>query len=183
MLVIALSDVYKRQKVKVVDLLKEQELLKAEFFASDDVPFIVRSTEKSKYLENQIVSHYNEVSEALRRYLEIEDILSGIYAEYTIQVLGYPRFTVATGLKILREMEHIDRDKLTGRLIISDHPMSVFLNKCYAGQMNYLPEETVVLDPNELLGDSTIEDVSYKVEQFKTELGYAIQKFNNETEV
>lgn len=62
--------------------------------------------------------------------------------------------------------------------------MVIFLNKCYAGQMNYLPEEVKVLDPNDLLDDDTcIEDVSYKVEQFKVELGYALEKFYNETEV
>lgn len=180
----ALSDVYKRKKVKVVDLLKEQELLKAKYFASDDVPFIIRSSEENDYLEKQMVKHYDEVSDALLRYLEIEDILSVVYAEYTIQVLGYPRITVATAIKILKEMEFIDKDKLSGHLIVSQHPMAVFLNKCYAGQMNYLPEEVKVLDPNDLLDDDTcIEDVSYKVEQFKVELGYALEKFYNETEV
>ena len=184
----ALSDIVKgyqkQEKVKVIDLLKEQELLKAKYFASEDVPFIVRSSEENKYLESQMIRHYNEVSDALQRYLEIEDMLSAVYAEYTIQVLEYPRFTVATGIKILKEMEFIDKDKLSGHLIISQHPMAVFLNKCYANQINYLPEEVKVLDPNELLDDDTcIEDISYKVEQFKIELGYALEKFYNETEV
>lgn len=178
-----LLDIYKRNNVKVVDLLKDQELLKAKYFASDDVPFIIRSTKENKYLESQMIQHFDEVSDALERYLEIEDILNSLYAEYTVSVLGFPSITVATGIKILKEMEHIDKDKLTGHLIISDHPMSVFLNKCYGGQLNYLPDETVVIDPNNLLGDSTIEDVSYKVEQFKIELGYAIEKFKNETEL
>lgn len=183
----ALSDIVKgcqrEEKIRVVDLLKEQEMLKAKYFASDDVPFIIRSSEENKYLESQMVRHYNEVSDALQRYLEIEDILNAVYAEYTIQVLRYPRFTVATGIKIQKEMEFIDKDKLSGHLIVSQHPMAVFLNKCYAGQMNYLPEDSQVLDPNGLLGDRTIEDVSYRVEEFRVELKYAIEKFNNETVV
>lgn len=182
----ALSDVMrgsqKEQSIKVVDLLKEQELLQAKYFASDDVPFIVRHTEKNEFMENQIVSHYQEVSNALKRYLEIEDTLSAVYAEYTIPIQGF-RFTVATGIKLLSEMERVDHDKITGYLIISRHPMAVFLNKCYAGQMNYLSEDTHILDPNGLLGNMTIEDISYRVEKFKIELKYAIEKFNLETEV
>lgn len=182
----ALSDIVKgyqkQEKVKVIDLLKEQELLKAKYFDSDDIPFIVRHTEKNEFIEKQMVSHYKEVSNALKRYLQIEDILNGVYAEYTIVIQGF-RFTVATGLRLLKEMEMVDHDKITGHLIISSHPMAVFLNKCYGGQMNYLPENTYVLDPNDLLGDMTIEDVSYRVEEFRVELKYAIEKFNNETVV
>lgn len=182
----ALSDTIKRfemkQKLKVVDLLQEMELLKAQFFADDDVPFIVRGKAENKYLESQMVAHYNEVSKALKRYLMIEDILSGIYAEYTIEVQGY-RFSVATGIKLMKEMQVIDHDRVTGHLILSQHPMAIFLNKCYAGSMNYLSEETKILDPNGLLGDTAIEDIIYRVDAFLIELKYAIEKFNLETEV
>lgn len=105
-----------------------------------------------------------------------------VYAEYTIVIQRF-RFTVATGLRLLKEMEVVDHDKITGHLIISSHPMAVFLNKCYGGQMNYLSEDTYVLDPNGLIGNMSIEDVSYRVEEFKIELKYAIEKFNLETEV
>ena len=175
-----MKDLPKEEKLKVVDLLKEQELLQAKFFASDDVPFIVRYTEKNEFMEEQMAAHYQEVSNALKMYLATEDILSAVYAEYTIKVQGF-RFTVATGIKLLKEMEVIDYDRLTGHLLLSQHPMAVFLNKCYGGQMNYLPEETKVLDPNGLLGNIIIEDVACRVKEFKTELKYAIEKFNNKT--
>ena len=172
----------KKENLKVVDLLKEQELLKAKYFASDDVPFIVKYAEENKYLESQMVAHYQECKKALEKYLKIEDILSGIYAEYTIEVMGF-RFTVSTGVQLLRELQSVDHDKLTGHLIVSTHPMCIFLNKCYGGNMNYLPSENVILDPNHLLGDTIIEDVMWKADEFLIELGNAIQRFIHTTSV
>lgn len=50
-------------------------------------------------------------------------------------------------------------DKLTDHRIISA-PMSIFLNQCFGGQLNYFPEETKVLDSNDLMGECTIDNVS-----------------------
>ena len=62
--------------MKVVDLLKEQELLKAKYFAETEQGFIleVEEGQDTEYLSEQIKKHYEEVSNALNRYMEIEDM-------------------------------------------------------------------------------------------------------------
>ena len=106
--------------MKVVDLYKEQELIKAKYFLETEQGFIleVDESQDTPYLSDQIRRHYREVSDALKRYMEIEDLLSISYANTYITVMGY-RFTVATGLKLLQDMEQAKREPVTGNYIVN----------------------------------------------------------------
>ena len=171
--------------MRVVDLLKEQELIKAKYFTETEQGFIIEvdEDEDTQYLSEQICKHYDEVSNALKRYLEIEDILNKTYANTVIHVMGYD-FTVATGLKLLREMEQVERDPITGKIIIETHPLGVFLSLCSTPcKFTYSSKSRKYLDPLKLQENIIIEDVLYKVEEFLIELKYAIEKSNNEIEV
>lgn len=173
------------EKVKVADLLKEQELIKAKYFTETEHPFILAAVEGQDraYVSDQICRHYEEVSEALRRYMEIEDLLNVSYANTFIDVLGY-RFTVATGLKLLRDMEQVEREPFTGKFVINNHPMGIFLSMCSPScKYTYADEPREYLDPLGLEGDTVIEDVCCKTEEFLIELKYAIEKSNHEAEI
>ncbi len=171
--------------MKVIDLLKEQELIKAKYFTETEQPFILKATDGQdiSYLSKQICRHYKELSEQLKRYMEIEDLLRNSDAKTFIKVLGY-QFTVATGLKLLREMEQVKRDPITGRIVIDTHPMGVFLSMCSAPcKFIYSSEPINYVDPLGFAGDTVIEDVLFKEEEFLIQLRYAIKKSNNETEI
>jgi len=171
--------------LKVVDLFKEQELIKAKYFLETEQGFILEADESqdTSYLSDQIRRHYKEVSDALKRYMEIEDLLSISYAKTYITVMGY-RFTVATGLKLLQDMEQAKREPVTGNYIVNTHPMGIFLSMCSVPcKFCYSCQPKKYLDPLELEGDTVIEDVSYKIEEFLIQLKYEIEKSNNETEV
>lgn len=171
--------------MKVVDLLKEQELLKAKYFAETEQGFIleVEEGQDTEYLSEQIKKHYEEVSNALNRYMEIEDILSKVYASTYIQVLGH-QFTVATGIKLLHEMTQVVKEPVTRHIVTNYHPMSIFLSMCSApSNFYYSSRKRGYLDPLGLKEDLIIEDVLYKVEEFLTHLRYAIEKSIQETEV
>ena len=171
--------------MRVVDLLKEQELIKAKYFVETEEGFILKVDDEddTELLSEQICKHYEEVSNALRRYMEIEDLLNVSYANTVIHVMGYD-FTVATGLKLLREMEQVERDPITGKIIIETHPLGVFLSLCSTPcKFTYSSKSRKYLDPLNLQEDTVIEDVLYKVEEFLIELKYAIEKSNNEIEV
>lgn len=188
----ALSDVIKNakllqkpEKLKVVDLLKEQELIKAKYFIETEQGFIVEVSEgqDTPYLSEQICQHYDEVYKALKRYMEIEDMLNASYAKTYIEVLGY-RFTVATGLNLLRDVEQVKRDPFSGKLAISTHPLGIFLSMCSVPcKFNYSFQPRTYVDPLGFKEDTIIEDVCYKIEEFLIQLKYAIEKSNNETEV
>ena len=171
--------------MKVVDLLKEQELIKAKYFTETEEGFILKVDDEddSELLSDQICRHYDEVSDALKRYMEIEDLLNVSYANTVIRVME-ASFSVATGLKLLREMEQVEREPITGKYIINAHPMGVFLSMCSTTcKFTYSNKPRKYLDPLNLQDDTVIEDVLYKVEEFLIELKYAIEKSNNETEV
>lgn len=171
--------------MRVVDLLKEQELIKAKYFVETEQGFIIEvdEDEDTQYLSEQVCKHYEEVSNALRRYMEIEDLLNASYANTVIHVMGY-HFTVATGLKLLREMEQVEREPITGKIIIETHPLGVFLSMCSTPcKFTYSSKPRKYLDPMNLQENIIIEDVLYKVEEFLIELKYAIEKSNNEIEV
>lgn len=173
------------QKRKVVDLLREQELLKAKYFRETEQPFILYVVEgqDTEYLNNQIVQHHKEVSEALERYMEIEDILNMSYASTFLEVLGY-KFSVATGLKLLQDMEQVKREPITGKYIINTHPLGLFLSMCSVPcKFNYTCEPRKLVDPLGLNTETIIEDVNYKIEEFLIELKYAIEKSNRETDI
>lgn len=170
---------------KVIDLLREQDLIKAKYFIETEQPFIVQVTEgqDEAYLKEQVQMHYEEVSQALERYMEIEDLLSVSYANTFVEVMGY-RFTVATGVKLLQEIEHVKRNPFNGNYMIDNHPMGIFLSMCSVSfKVDYAYEPRRFVDPVGLVGDTVIEDMSYKVEEFLIQLKYAIQKSNYETEV
>ena len=171
--------------MRVVDLLKEQEHIKAKYFTETEQGFILKVDDEddTSYLNEQICRRYEEVSNALRRYMEIEDLLNVSYANTVIHVMGYD-FTVATGLKLLREMEQVERDPITGKIIIETHPLGVFLSLCSTPcKFTYSSKSRKYLDPLNLQEDTVIEDVLYKVEEFLIDLKYAIEKSNNEIEV
>lgn len=170
--------------MKVADLLKEQELLKAKYFTETEQPFIIEVTEEdTSYLSSQICEHYREVSKALKRYMEIEDLLCTSYASTFISVLGYS-FTVATGLKLLQEMEQIKREPYTNKYILNTHPFGVFLSMCSVPcKFNYSYEPRKYVDLLGLEDNTVIEDVNYKIEEFLIHLRYAIEKSNNETDI
>ena len=171
--------------MKVVDLLKEQELIKAKYFVETEEGFILKVDEEddTELLSEQICKHYEEVSNALRRYMEIEDLLSVSNANTVIHVMGY-HFSVATGIKLLRELKQVERDPITGKIIIETHPLGVFLSLCSTPcKFTYSNKSRKYLDPLNLQEDTVIEDVLYKVEEFLIELKYAIEKSNNEIEV
>lgn len=171
--------------MKVVDLLKEQELIKAKYFTETEQGFILEVAEgqDTSYLSDQICKHYREVSDALKRYMEIEDLLSISYAKTYLNVMGY-QFTVATGLKLIQDMEHVKREPITGKYIVNNHPMGLFLSMCSAPlKFNYCCEPRKYIDPLGLKEDTVVEDVLYKVEEFLIQLKYDIEKSNNETEI
>ena len=171
--------------MKVVDLLKEQELIKAKYFVETEEGFILKVDDEddTELLSEQICKHYEEVSNALRRYMEIEDLLNVSYANTVIHVMGYD-FTVATGLKLLRELKQVERDPITGKIIIETHPLGIFLSMCSTPcKFTYSSKSRKYLDPLKLQENIIIEDVLYKVEEFLIELKYAIEKSNNEIEV
>lgn len=188
----ALSDVIeneellpKPEKSKVVDLLKEQELIKAKYFIETEQGFIVEVSEgqDTPYLSDQIYLRHKEMHEALERYIEIEDILNASYAKTYIEVLGY-RFTVATGLNLLRDVEQVKRDPFSGKLVVSTHPLGIFLSMCSVPcKFNYSKQPRTYVDPLGFEDDTIIEDVCYKIEEFLIQLKYAIEKSNNETEI
>ena len=188
----ALSDVIKNakllqkpEKLKVVDLLKEQELIKAKYFIETEQGFIVEVSEgqDTPYLSEQICQHYDEVYKALKRYMEIEDMLNASYAKTYIEVLGY-HFSVATGLKLLKDMERVEREPITGKYVVNTHPLGIFLSMCSVPcKFNYSFQPRTYVDPLGFKEDTIIEDVCYKIEEFLIQLKYAIEKSNNETEV
>lgn len=134
--------------MKVCRLLDEQKYLEQKYF-SEDISF---GDEQS--------TRYKEVSKALLYYLQIEDKLNNMYANSFITVSGYC-FTVATGLNILRRIEGVCHDPVTGELEISTHPIGIFLSMC----------------------SSRTQDIDLKLEQFLDELRGEIERFNIETEI
>lgn len=172
----------RQQNMTIADLIKEQELLRAQYF-SDDQPFIleVNDPQSKQYLSEQICQHYEEVSKALNRYMEIEDLLSHAYAKTVITVMGYP-FTMATGLRILQDIEQVKRDPVTGDLRITTHPIGIFLSMCSVpDKYVYTNEPKDYVDPLSLLENTVLEDVCYKIDKFLIELKYAIENANYHT--
>ena len=171
--------------MKVIDLLKEQELIIARYFTETEEGFIIEVSDgqDTQYLSNQICKRYREVSEALKRYMEIEDLLNTSYANTFIHVMGY-HFSVATGLKLLKDMERVEREPITGKYVVNTHPLGIFLSMCSVPcKFNYSFQPRTYVDPLGFKEDTIIEDVCYKIEEFLIQLKYAIEKSNNETEV
>lgn len=171
--------------MRVIDLLMEQELIKAKYFTETEQGFIIEVDDEddTELLSEQICKHYDEVSNALKRYLEIEDILNASYANTVIHVMGY-HFSVATGIKLLRELKQVERDPITGKIIIETHPLGVFLSLCSTPcKFTYSSKSRKYLDPLKLQENIIIEDVCFKEDEFLIQLKYAIEKSNNEIEV
>ncbi|MGN0483129.1 MAG: hypothetical protein ACI4HI_06235 [Lachnospiraceae bacterium] len=160
---------------KVIDLLEEQELLKARFFAETERKFVFEETEEMdlELLDSEVCKNYHEMENALKRYLEIEDRLNRSYAKCYIRVFGY-RFSVATGLEILHDLLGTP---------LRTHPIGVFLSMCSVSDKTaYAKQPRFFVDPMELEDDTVIEAVDSKVERFLIKLKYQIQKSNYENE-
>ena len=87
--------------MKVVDLIKEQKLILAKYFTEVEEGFIIEVNENdnTSYLSEQICMRYKEVSDALKRYMEIDDKLNKVYSNTYIQVLDY-KLSLLTGVKL-----------------------------------------------------------------------------------
>ena len=105
-----------------------------------------------------------------------------VLLQNTVKVRGY-RFSVATGLKILKELEEVKIDPTTGHICIVSHPLAVFLSKCCASTYGFGMEDSSFIDPMHLMSNEAVEDVCWRVSQFKTELKYALERFSYETTV
>ena len=173
--------------MKIADLLKEQELIEAKYFAEVEEGFIipVYEGEDTSYLSEQICKRYTEMSNALKRYLQIDDILNEVYAKTFIQVLEY-KISMTTGLRLLKDLgsENVERDPATGKLFVKTHPLGIFLNMCSVPfKYVYSAQPIEYLDPLRLSDSIVIEDVLYKLEEFLIQLKHAVDKAIYETEV
>lgn len=175
--------------MKVVDLIKEQKLILAKYFTEVEEGFIIEVNENdnTSYLSEQICMRYKEVSDALKRYMEIDDKLNKVYSNTYIQVLDY-KLSLLTGVKLLEKLGQGDnevlRDPATGKLIEKVHPMGVFLNMCSIPcKYTYSNKPREYLDPLGLADSIVIEDVLYKLEEFLIQLDCVIDKAINEIEV
>lgn len=174
----------RRKFVKVIDLLRERELIELKYFTGihnpcvEDVDKEMSPTEKSQIINN-LVMKYHMAEEQLKKYLELSDKLHESNARTYIEILGYP-MTVQTALEVLA------RSGITANPLMylpsaeKCHPLTWFR------EIGTFPDIVVDehlerLDPMHLCED--VLNKANPLEELKMELSYAIKISNCITDV
>lgn len=172
--------------MKVVDLLKEQNVLKLKYFNNcaclvEPVDEFESAVEKSQASE-RIIKRHAETEKALKRYNELSDRLNVSNANTYIEVMGY-RLSVASALDCLRSIETnpmtLAFGSLPSPMTVIQHSITTYLDMTNVSQDNFDIERW--LDPLHVVKcDGELKSV---IGEFQLELRCAITKSDCVTEV
>ena len=171
--------------MKVVDLLKEQKLLKRKYFNNcacliEPVYEYASEQEKSQARE-RIVKCHSETKKALERYNELADRLHISNANTYVEVMGY-RLSVASALECLRSIKTNPLTLAFGSMpppsTVVQHPITTYIDMMNVSGEHFDSENWI--DPLHVIKSD--QRPNTVIGEFELELECAITKSNCETE-